>query len=345
MTQIQAPAGWNITTGSSSVVVCILDMGCDLTHPDLESQFSTPGINLHTMMPDGSPTGHHGTACAGIVAAVFNNTLGVAGLAGNCRIMPLARQNSTDMETAAGIRYAANNGARVISMSFGRYAPGDGEVPSGWDFTIIDSAIDHAVNDRGCVLCAASGNEDSGTHNRYPARHPLVIACGASDKEDNRKTPSSPDGENWGSNFGVNNYSGKKTGISVVAPGVFIPTTDLQDADGYNRNKGGPITRQGVYHSTSGDKGGNYFYWFNGTSAATPHVAGLAALLLSQYPTLTNIQVRNIIEQTAEKVGTVPYAKKPGFPNGSRNQEMGYGRINVLRALDFADVLIKKDEK
>ncbi|HBL14509.1 MAG TPA: hypothetical protein DD379_24600 [Cyanobacteria bacterium UBA11162] len=316
MTQIDAPQGWDISTGSNTVVVAVIDSGCDLSHPDL--QFSTPGIDLGTMMPDGSPnpfgffTGH-GTSCAGIVAARFNNVLGVAGVAGSCQIMPLAFQDLTDVEVALGINYAADNGATVLSMSFGAF--------SGWDFTIIDPAITHAVNDRGCVLCAATGNDDDGSQNRYPARHPLVIACGASDQADNRKSPASPDGEVWGSNYGVDTYAGTTTGVSVVAPGVLIPSTDIQGSDGFDS--------------------GDYVSDFNGTSSATPHVAGLAALIISQYPSLTNIQVRNIIERTAEKVGTLPYAEVAGFPNGTRNQEMGYGRINVLHALDFADVLIK----
>ncbi|NRF71714.1 S8 family serine peptidase [Aquincola sp. S2] len=302
MTQVGAPAAWDLSTGSSSVVVCVLDEGCDLAHPDLV--YSEPGINLGTMSGDGSPTGPHGTACAGVVAAVFGNTAGVAGLAGNCQVMPLAFDAWTDVEVAAGINYAADNGARVISMSFGWNA---------WDPAIIDPAIQHA-HDLDVVMCVATHNQD-GLGITYPATNSLVMACGASDQVDNRKTSTSPDGEFWwGSNFGPE--------MSVVAPGVLIPTTDQLGAAGY-------------------DATADYIPNFNGTSSATPLVAGLAALLRSVYPALTSPQVRDAIERSAEKVGAVAYADTAGYPNGTWNQEMGYGRINAYRAMDLADVIVR----
>jgi subtilisin family serine protease len=337
MAQINVPNGWDISAGSNTVVICILDEGCDLTHPDLA--FAENGINLGTMMPTGAPTGDHGTACGGIAAATFNNSTGVAGVAGNCLLMPVAFQNWTDVECANGINYATTNGAGVISMSFGVYKPGEGNT-FGWDTTTIDPEIQNAFNNN-VVMCAATGNENRGDHNRYPGRHPFVIGVGGSSTDDNRKTPASPDGECWGANFGQDTYLGVTTGVSVVAPCVQCPTTDRQGTDGYNNN--GTLLPNPwacvFYPAPPAD--GNYIMNFNGTSAATPHVAGFAALLKSQYPALTNVQVRNIIEKSAAKAGTVAYAEQAGFPNGSRNQEMGYGRIDIFRGLDFADVLIK----
>ena len=329
MTRIDAPAGWDISTGMGTVV-CVLDQGCDLGHPDLA--FAGPGLNLGTMAPPGSPTGPHGTCCAGIAAAVFNDGIGVASVAGSAKVLPVAFQNWTDVECAAGINWAAANGARVISMSFGVYAPGDGFGPTGWNFAIIDPAIANAVNVVGVVLCAATGNENTPTINRYPARNPLVIACGGSDQTDNRKRPASPDGECWGANYGP--------GTSVVAPAVLCTTTDIQGPGGYNAS-GGPISVPCVTYPVGGDAAGNYLYVFNGTSSATPHVAGLATLLAAQYPALTNQAIRAIIERTAAKVGSGPYADVPGFPNGTRTPELGYGRIDVWHSLDFADVMIR----
>ena len=73
---------------------------------------------------------------------------------------------------------------------------------------------------------------------------------------------------------------------------------------------------------------------FRGTSSACPQVAALAALIASKKPSLTNIEVRQVIETSADKVGDIPFTNVIGFENGTRNEEMGYGRINVLNALN-----------
>jgi subtilisin family serine protease len=342
MTRIQAggpgTTGWNISTGAPGIVVCVLDSGCDLTHPDLPFApgAAGQGINLGTMMPTGAPTGGasrpHGTSCAGLAVGTFNNAAGIAGVGGGCRLMPVAFQNWTDAEVAAGINWAANNGASVISMSIRHYGPGEGLSPAGWNFAVINPAILNAVNVRGCVLVAATGNENQGVVNGYPARHPLVIGVGGSDQADQRKSPASADGECWGATFGPT--------TSVVAPCVRNPTTDIRGAAGYNTNNGGAKVTACVNYPVSGDPAGDYFFQFNGTSAATPHVAGLAGAIRGRYPALTNLQVRTLIERTADKVGGA-YADVAGFPNGTRNAQMGYGRINMFRALDLADTMIK----
>jgi subtilisin family serine protease len=227
----------------------------------------------------------HGTMCAGIAAATINNQIGVAGVAPNCRILPIAFNDATDVEVAHGIFFAMDR-ARVINMSFGN---------STWDESVINPAIEAAHNNN-VVMCAATGNKSLAVL-EYPASHPLVIACGASNLSDNR-WPSSNHG----------------AGLDVMAPGFDIISTDIQGSGGFNP--------------------GSDYAFINGTSVATPHVTGLAALLLSADPTLSSNEVRDIIERTADKVGPDPYTEHPFDPNRpSWNPFMGHGRINVLRAL------------
>ena len=308
MTQIQGPQAWDIGTGANATVIAVMDSGTDLTHPDL--LLAGPGIDLGDMVSDGSPNNFgaqtgHGTCCSGIAAGIFNNAAGVAGVAGTCSILPLAIATFSNVEIANGLNWAVAQGATVISMSFG--------IPQS---VLVDTALAAAFASN-VVLCAATAN-DNVLGIAYPARDPNVMAIGASDQIDNRKTPASPDGEGWGSNFGPE--------MSVVAPGVLIPSTDIQGTGGYNPAAGAA---------------GDYFMSFNGTSSATPHVAGLVGLIRSQYPVLTAAETRTLIERTAEKVGAIAYAETTGYPNGTWNNQMGYGRINAFRALNFADVMIR----
>lgn len=292
--------------------VAIIDEGCDLNHPDLS--FTSQGLNLSTMLPTGSSTGNHGTACAGIAAGVANNAIGVAGVAGKAKILPLAVQMWTDIEIANGINYATKFGANVVSMSFGVY-----DSWGIWNYNVINPAIVYS-HKQGVFLCAATGNENSSTNNRYPSKHPLVVAVGGSNKDDKRKSVGDAIEGFWGACYGIEQFQSSWTGVSVVAPCVHIPTTDRLGAAGYS--------------------GGDYHNTFNGTSAATPHVAGLAALLKAKYPILTNIDIKKIIEMSADKISTYIYSYDVRFPNSTWTQEVGHGRINVKKALDLASRLL-----
>jgi Subtilase family len=299
MRRIGAPRGWEIARGDADVVVAVLDQGVELGHPDLS--LFPQSWNTSTDTPDGSPTGDHGTACAGIVAARLDNGLGVAGVAGGARVMAIATATWADVDIAEGLHFAADNGARVISMSFGVY-PSWGV----WDFDLIRDALQYA-HDRGLLLVAASGNEDI-DESRFPGSDPRTVCVGGSNRDDQRKRTGDASSESWwGACYGDD--------LDVVAPCLEIPTTDRLGSAGY-----GPE---------------DFIEGFNGTSAATPHVAGMAALLLSQRPSLTNVQLRGLIESTCDKISPdlYAYASVASKPSGSWHREVGYGRINVERAM------------
>ena len=199
LSRIQAPAAWDITTGSSDVIVAILDTGVDLNHPDLDDKIVS-GYDFISDDPIPQDDHGHGTHVAGIAAAETNNGIGVAGISWGARIMPVkvldAAGTGTNSDAANGIVWAVDHGAEVINMSFGG---------PGFSFTLRD-AVDYAW-DRGAVLVAAAGNESSSSPS-YPAAYTHVMGVSATDQSDNRAPFS-----NYGS------Y------ISVAAPGVSIRST------------------------------------------------------------------------------------------------------------------------
>lgn len=296
--RINAPRAWPISEGDPAVVIAVLDQGVELGHPDLNMWPISYSTITHTN--DGSPVGNHGTPCAGIISARLSNSLGVSGLAGKCRVMAIAT-NFADVEVAEGLYFAADNGARVVSMSFGVY-------PWWmiWDFPIIEAALQYCLS-KNVLLVAATGNENQNV-SRFPATDPTTLGVGGSNRADVRKAVGDTSIEGfWGACFGPD--------CDVVAPCLEIPATDRLGGAGYVPT--------------------DYTLRFNGTSAATPHVAGLAGLVISVNPALTNADVRRIISQTADKInaGAYVYLPTPGKPFGTWNADVGYGRINAERAL------------
>ena len=300
LARIGVPRAWEIARGSAVITVAVIDEGVELTHPDLSVH--PESWNASTDIPDGSPTGNHGTACAGIIGATFNNAQGVAGVAAGVRVMAIATATWADVDIAEGLYFAADHGARVVSMSFGVYADW-----GMWDFDLIRDALQYAT-DRGLVLIAASGNEDW-NQSRFPGSDARTLCVGGSNRSDERKRGGDSSSEPWwGASYGPD--------VAVVGPCLEIPTTDRLGGNGYN-------------------PAGDYYDHFNGTSSATPHVAGLAGLILSLNPALTNADVRRIIESTCEKISPALYlyANVASKPSGTWNEEVGYGRVNAERAL------------
>ena len=329
---------WNITRGEG-VRVAVLDEGVDLNHTDLKANLLL-GYDATGNNSKGAPNYHtddaHGTSCAGIIAAEANNNIGITGIAYDAKIFPIriAYSNgiplgirgrgwiTSDEIIGNAINWTWQKGADVLSNSWG------GGSPSFIISEAINNALTKGRNGKGCVVVFATGNYN--TEVSYPANSNAdIITVGAISPCGERKSPSSCDTEKWGSNYGRE--------LDVMAPGVLIATTDLQGDNGYNpkvfihREAGGTKL-------TSDFSNKDYTNCFNGTSSACPHVAGVAALILSVNPDLTAKQVADIIEQTAQKVGGYNYQNTYTRPNGTWNNEMGYGLVDAYKALQKATI-------
>ncbi|MCE5315084.1 MAG: S8 family peptidase [Armatimonadota bacterium] len=199
---IDAPSAWGITTGSSNIIIAIVDTGVYKNHQDLQSKL-VQGRNVLDGASDPDDTNDdfgHGTIVAGIAAASTNNSIGMAGVSWGAEIMPIkmmdSQGNGTETEVAEGIIWAADHGAKIINMSFG----GDDEMP------VVQTAVEYAYN-KGCLLVAAAGNSGTATP-LFPAPYDQVIAVGGSDENGDRC---------YWSNYG--------THLDVMAPGNNILST------------------------------------------------------------------------------------------------------------------------
>jgi subtilisin family serine protease len=188
--KIGAPDAWSITTGSSNVIIAILDTGVEATHEDLAAKL-VPGRNIYNNNDDTSDVYGHGTPVAGVAAAASNNGVGVASVAWNCNIMPVRVSDmsgtATVSDIANGLTWAADHGARVANVSY--YVTGSKTVSSGAKY----------FRSKGGVVTAASGNY--GNFETAPD-DPYILTIGATDPQDN-----------------LYSYSSYGNNLDLVAPG------------------------------------------------------------------------------------------------------------------------------
>jgi subtilisin family serine protease len=267
--QVHAEQAWPTSTGAGTVVA-VVDTGVDLQHPDLQGQL-VPGATFTGCGKGGGPCGNgdyrgpdgennedeHGTHVAGIVAAATDNGVGVAGVAPDAKIMPvkvLEEGSGSSDEIAAGIRWAVDHGADVVNLSLGG-------LPGTQLFTItgLDAAMAEAIayaRERGVLTVAAAGNTATPLCND-PAFTDDAICVAATDRNEAKswfsELPNKPDMKAVAAPGGAGLVSCDDDIWSTVPSGTGSEACGESDYDAYA-----------------------------GTSMATPHVAGVAALLYAQ---------------------------------------------------------------
>ena len=313
-----------LTSKGEGVVVAVIDTGVDYNHEDIASNIwvneaesnGTPGVDddingyiddikgWDFAYNDNNPMdGHgHGSHCAGTIAAVGNNNIGVIGVAPEAKIMAVKGLSDAGAGTTAGLAkcivYAADNGADILSNSWGS------GIPNPVNRT-LELAVDHAYS-LDCVVVFAAGNGRSDTSRYSPQNYRKTMTVAATNHKDQRA---------WFSNWGE--Y------VDVAAPGVEILSLRAEDTDMYHPARG---YIPGSRFVPALDDNARY-YRANGTSMACPHVAGLAALLLADKPNLTNEEVRQIIRISADDIDGLP-------------ERDTYGRVNAYEALMVESVCI-----
>jgi thermitase len=199
LNKIQAPQAWDLATGRSTVIIAILDSGVKSDHPDLAARMLA-GYNFVSNSNNTADDSGHGTAVAGAAAALGNNGIGVAGVGYGCSILPVKVLDASGYAAystiASGINYAANQGARVISIS----------IAGSSSSSTLQNAVNYAWG-KNCIIVAAAGNNGSPTA-MYPAACANVMGISATEADDTKASFS-----NYGSH------------IAVAAPGNIIWTT------------------------------------------------------------------------------------------------------------------------
>ena len=314
---------WELTRGERTVVA-VIDDGVDLGHEELRSPGKIVAPRDATEKTDDPrPAGDdaHGTASAGIVCA--DGVAGASGVAPAARLLPVRLVSGLgSQDEADAIQWAAEQGADVISCAWG---PGDGDWRDPDDpahhaahplpdstRAAIDWATEHGRGGRGCVICWAAGNGAESVDLDGYAANPSVIAVAACN-DDGRHSPYSDAGDAVWCCFPSNDFDSPRT--------TGIWTCDRTGRAGYNPGR-----------SKLGDREGRYTNRFQGTSAACPGAAGVAALVLSAAPELGWREVKALLAATADRIDT----ERGGYDAAGHSPLYGHGRLNARRAVAAA---------
>jgi len=271
--QIGMPEAWKLAQGNG-VTVAVLDTGIDYENygkfhqlPDLAGLTFVDPYNFINNTTHADDDHGHGSHVTGTIAQATNNGIGVAGIALDVKIMPLKVLSASGSGSVAGIgdaiRYAADHGAKVINMSLG------GAFPS----RVLKKAVEYAHNKGVTVVCAA-GNEGRGRVG-YPAAYPGAIAVSATQQ-----------------NEGITFYSNYGKDIDIAAPGG-----NTTDDRGGRTNPDGGILQNTI---AIGDPTKDDYFAYMGTSMASPHVAGVAALVVGEGVTDPSM-VEKILKSSARQ--------------------------------------------
>jgi subtilisin family serine protease len=292
---IDALEAWDVTTGSTDVIVAVIDTGIDYTHLDLAGNMWTNsgeiagngidddgngyvddiyGYDFHNNDGDPYDDHGHGTHVAGTIAAIGDNTVGVIGVAPNVKVMALKFLSGGGYgyisNAVRALDYAVSMGAQISNNSWG----------GGGFSSAMNISLQNARN-AGHVFVAAAGNSSSNNDlsPHYPSNYDLdnVISVAATDHNDSLA---------WFSSYGANT-------VDLAAPGVSIFSTTP----------------------------GNTYSTYSGTSMATPHVTGVVALVMSQHPDWSYDQIINQVLATTDSLGSLDGVVTTG------------GRLNAASAL------------
>ncbi|UCG49089.1 MAG: S8 family serine peptidase, partial [Phycisphaerales bacterium] len=305
--QIKADYAWDSAVTGDGVNVCVVDTGIDYTHPDLQNKVVAQ-YNAMDDSGDAMDDSGHGTHCAGIIASgglVYRGVSYDASLMG-AKVLG-ADGSGYASDVILGVNWCVAQGADVINLSLG-----EGLFSDTCDDDEMAKAVNAAV-EAGVVVVCAAGNDGDSSAMVSPACASKVIAVGALDK-----------------NNGIADYSDGGPELDVVAPGggdfggnqypeiVSTFSTEVANNPFYCLYQIG----EECYDNYFVVEGTRYIRAV-GTSMATPHVAGAAALLLEENPSLTPGQIKQVLQENADDLGA------PGWDN-----VYGWGRINIEKSLD-----------